>query len=457
MTTEPVRMIHSFARSEPIAPRSLRPPFGSGRSGRLPTSTSLAFLALSLSLVGCASPPDTGPTGSSAAGVASLDQFMTRFIARWGGVGGSLAVAREGRLVYARGFGLADIEARQPVEPASLFRIGSVSKTFTAVGILALVEDGRLDLDTPAFGILSRLRPSPGQAVDPRLAAITLRHLLTHTAGWDRALSGSPTSEGFGYTVASALGVPAPPDAEATIRYVMGRPLDFDPGSRYAYSNLGYLVLGRVIEEVSGRSYEEFMRETVLLPMGLARMRQGRTRLAERAPGEVHYYDFPGTALVRSVFPEDRGLVPYSYGGFYVEANDASGGWLASPVDLVRFASLLDGRRGPAYLGPRTIESMVARPPYATWDGSSWWHGLGWVIQPDGGGLSWSHNGSVWTDWTTLYRRGDGTCWAVSFNRHGSPDDDFQLDLYSGIDRALGEVVAWPNQDLSPEFFPEGR
>ncbi len=413
--------------------------------------------ALGFALTGCASSTDITATGDAVPGMESLDRFMVDFITRWDGVGGSLAVAKNGRLVFARGYGLADIEAGQPVQPDSLFRIGSVSKVVTAAGILRLVEDGKLDLDAPAFALLRRIQPAPGQSVDPRLARITVRHLLNHTAGWDAAVSGDPTLDGFGHTIARSLGVADPPDADATVRYMLGQPLDFEPGSRHVYSNVGYVVLGRIVEEISGREYEAFVKESVLLSMGITRMRQGRTRLSERAPGEVRYYDPPGTALVRSVFPEDRGLVPHAYGGLYLEANDSCGAWLATPADLVRFASSLDGRRAPAFLNPRTIDIMTARPPAAFPAGSLWWQGLGWVILNRPGSLDWNHNGSVASDMTSLNRHADGLSWAASFNRHGLPDGEFLTDLQGGIDQALAQITAWPEADLSPALFPEAR
>src|SRR5690606_2114854 len=122
-------------------------------------------------------------------------------------------------------------------------------------------------------------------------------------------------------------------NADAIVRYMMGQPLDFDPGTSYAYSSFGYAVLGRIVERITGGSYEQYVKEAVLEPAGATRMRLGRSLLADRAPGEVRYYD---PATVNSVFP-GGGAVPVSYGGFNIEAMDAHGGWIASAVDLLRF------------------------------------------------------------------------------------------------------------------------
>ncbi len=132
-------------------------------------------------------------TGEPVPELASFDQFAARLMTKWKVPGLALAVMKDGRLVMARGYGLADLEARQPVRPDSLFRIGSISKCFTMVGILKLVEEGKLDLDARAFELLG-YEPAPGVNPEPRLASITVRHLLTHTGGWDRDRSGDITS-----------------------------------------------------------------------------------------------------------------------------------------------------------------------------------------------------------------------------------------------------------------------
>src|SRR6187455_122741 len=102
--------------------------------------------------------------------------------------GGALAVVKDGRLVYAKGFGLGDVVNKAPVEPTSLFRIASLSKPITAVAVLRLAQEGKLDLDAKAFALLD-LKAPEGSSVDPRLAVITIRQLLQHTGGWNREKS----------------------------------------------------------------------------------------------------------------------------------------------------------------------------------------------------------------------------------------------------------------------------
>jgi N-acyl-D-amino-acid deacylase len=292
----------------------------------------------------------TVTTGTANANLASFDSTVINFMEKRNVPGAALAVVKDGRLVYSRGYGWADIDKRVPAQPTSLFRIASISKMFTAAAIMTLVRDGRLKLDSPAFPLL---HIEPPANVDPRLLRITVRQLLQHTGGFDRDKSFDPMFRPA--EIAIAEGVRAPADQTAIIRYMMGRPLDFDPGTRFAYSNFGYCVLGRVIEAVSGMRYDAYVQKYVLDPVGIQDMSLGRTALGDAAPGEVRYYQ-PNLANLPSVYP-GQGNVPACYGGFNLEAMDSHGGWIASAVDLARFAVNVDS------LFPATIaEEMYARP-----------------------------------------------------------------------------------------------
>jgi N-acyl-D-amino-acid deacylase len=160
---------------------------------------------------------------------------------------------------------------------------------------------------------------------------------------------------------AATLGLNDPPEAEAIVRFMLGVPLDFDPGSKSVYSNFGFNVLGRVIERASGQPYAEYVRDHVLTPSGISDMSLGRTRREDRAPGEVFYYAPAGLGLSESVF-WGEGYVPLAYGSFYMEALDAHGGWIASAADLVRFTMAVDGQRGAALLSPAALRAMITTP-----------------------------------------------------------------------------------------------
>jgi N-acyl-D-amino-acid deacylase len=231
-------------------------------------------------------------TGDGDPKLAAYDAMMQDFMRQHRPPGAALAVSRSGRLVYARGFGYADRERKEPVQPTSLFRIASLSKPFTSTATLQLVQQGKLKLDTKVFSVL-KLQPflAPGARADRRIYDITVQQCLQHTGGWDRAKGFDPMSAEAAEQISRAMGVPLPIRPEHIIRYTMGRRLDSVPGAQFAYSNFGYCVLGRVIEAFSGLRYHDYVARQVLAPIGISHMRLGRNLLADRAPGEVKYYD----------------------------------------------------------------------------------------------------------------------------------------------------------------------
>ena len=352
--------------------------------------------------------------------------------------GASLAVVKDGRLVYAKGFGLGDVVNKAPVEPASLFRIASLSKSITAVAVLKLVQDGKLDLDAKAFALLD-LKPVDETKVDPRLKDVTVLHLLQHTGGWNPQKS-DPMF--MAAAISAELGVPSPPTSLNIIRYMMGRPLDFEPGARFAYSNFGYCVLGRIIEQRTGESYENYVKKAVLAPMGITRMTLGRSLRENREKDEVTYYPGaakPGKPVFESIKEEK---VPTPYGTFCLEAMDSHGGWLASAVDLVRFASSLD-----KVLNEKSLSVMVARPANA--GTAPYFYGCGWMVRPVGadGKLNTWHTGALPGTSTLLVRRHDGLVWAALFNERLKNES-----LDPALHKAADAVAEWPKGDLFEKF-----
>src|SRR5437773_3409004 len=230
----------------------------------------------------------------------AFDREIQKFMSARNVPGGALAVVKDGRLVYTRGYGWADRENKVPVKPTSLFRIASISKPFTAVAVLKLIEEQKLGLDAPVWDLLDPASWVPGgKNSDERWKQITARHLLQHTGGWDRDKSFDPMFRSR--EIAKTFEVPSPPAPRVIIRYMLGKPLDFVPGTRYAYSNFGYCVLGRVIETIAGTSYEKFVQGKVLAPIGIRQMRIGASVADKRVEGEVRYYT-PHDETAKSVF-----------------------------------------------------------------------------------------------------------------------------------------------------------
>jgi N-acyl-D-amino-acid deacylase len=289
--------------------------------------------------------------------------------------------------------------------------------------------------------------------MDPRLYDITIQNLLQHTGGWDSSTGVDPQAPPYTYWEAGVLGVDAPPTAEQIVRFMISQPLDFTPGTKYVYSNFGYNVLGRVIERITGQSYGDAVQQLVLAPCGISDMRLSGTRLAERAPGEVRYVNLPNQAFLSSVFP-GVGYVPAAYGGYYIEAMDAHGGWIATAEDQIRFATAVDGQRGTALLKPATVDAMLHTPlPQETGasgaGNAAAASGLCWIVAPDGDGLSWSHAGAlINTCIAWLIRRADGTTISVLFNAQPTEGVDFFGDLTSALTATADGVQTWPAFDL---------
>jgi N-acyl-D-amino-acid deacylase len=424
-----------------------------------------ACLAVLLSFGGCGggeaiTPPVPQPefpiTGAAVPGMESYDQIIPDLMREYAIPGGAVAVMRDGKLIYARGFGYADVEKKTPVQPDALFRIASLSKPITSAAIMKLVEEGKLQLDDRVAPLIAHLTPAPGATVDPRWEQITIRHLLNHTGGWDR---NKPTGEFdpmmMPGVAAAAVNAPAPASAETVIRFMKGLPLDFNPGERHAYSNFGYAILGRVIERLSGMSYEDYVRSRVLQPVGANRTRLGRSRLSDALPGEVRYYlpGEPGLGLtapmVPSVFPGE-GPVPLNYGGYYLEAMDSHGGWVSSTIDLLRFVGGVDGRASrPDILSAPLIAQMTGTGIPVCASGGCYYAG-GWVVRPTQGDATWWHTGSLPGTSSNITRSYHNFAWVALFNARSGTNLNAELDV--ALWNALAGVTSFPTHDLFPTF-----
>jgi CubicO group peptidase (beta-lactamase class C family) len=310
-----------------------------------------------------------------------VDALVEAYLAAYDVPGLSLAYGRGERVLFAQGYGLADRHDRRRATPRSLFRIASVSKPFTSAAIFTLVEAGSLRTGDRVFGSGGILGNFALRRHAEWLQAVTVEHLLTHTAGgW----SNKEPDPMFHRT-----------DRSRTVflqQTLDSYPLKAPPGERYAYSNFGYFLLGRVIEQVSGMPYSEYVRQHVQAPLGITDMRLAGKNAAT---GEVRYYG------------QGRGD-PYAVP---VELHDANGGWIATPSDLVHVAlgvfSPDDKAGAPALLKPDTLRRMTrvskANPEYA----------CGWSVSP---GLDCFHSGGFDGAASFLMHRRDGLAWAVTVN-----------------------------------------
>ncbi len=340
-------------------------------------------------------------TGKEVPGMQSFDQAMLRVMKERNIPAGTLAVSKDGKLLLSRGYGFADREGKKPIAPDAPFRLASIGKPITAAAIRKLVRDGKLSMDTKAFALLD-VKPLPGAKSDPRLKDITIQHLLDHKGGWDRDATFDPMFRPI--AIATALGKDTPATADDVVRWMRGQPLQFDPGSRFSYSNFGYCVLGRVIEKVTGKSYIDAIRRDLLDPLGITSVEVGRTLPGARNPREP-FYSEPFRGL--NVFQMKRtSLVPAADGTFHLEAMDSHGGLIGSAPDLTKFMD--------AY----------------------WLNG-----EPRRGGTSnYAAFGLLPGTWTLLLQRSDGVNVAVLFNQRTDPSG-LKYDLIrNALDRAADSL-----------------
>lgn len=397
-----------------------------------------------------AKPADVPTSGREVLSLRGFDELMTKFVAEHKLPGAELAIGRNGKVFYLRGFGYANVETQFPVQPESRFRIASISKPLTAVAILRLVAQNRLALDRRVVDVLADRFPFVLEPADPRLKTVTIEHLLHHSAGWDRDKSFDPMFRSP--AICAELSVNAPAKPVDVMRYMWKRPLDNDPGTHYAYSNFGYCVLGRVIEAVSGQSYEDYVRLEVLAPLGIDRMIVGRTLPKDRQTDEVVYYD---SGPDRPAVMGDKlgAPVPQTDGAWCLETMDAHGGWISTAEDLVKFSMAFTGHERNPIGSVNVIGKMFARPPGKLWFAENgqpkpYFYGMGWLVRPVGGSAEWFnawHNGSLPGTSTLMIRRSDGVCWTVLFNSRETPEKQAPSQLIDPLlHEVAGRVAGWP-------------
>jgi N-acyl-D-amino-acid deacylase len=325
---------------------------------------------------------------------------MLRIMDRHGVPGAALAIAQDGRLVLAKGYGWANIATGEPIKPDTLFGLASLSKSITAVATLKLVEQGKLGLDDRVFDILQHIRAPRGARVDPRLRDITVRQCLNHSGGWDRTIGGDPIN--WEPQICRALRLRSPLSAHQFIEFTVSLPLNFAPGAEAKYSNLGYVLLGEVIARASGQPYERFVLESVLKPMGIQRIRL-HARNGRYLVGETLRY------LAGTFIPLPPMRLPMV---------DSAGGWSASVVDLARFLTNLDGSRGEPVLSAKMRKLMMEPPPAPIKpraDGT--YFGLGWdSVLVKGKEFAYFKNGSYQGIRTYMKRLPTGANWALLYN-----------------------------------------
>lgn len=385
-------------------------------------------------------------SGKPVPSLSQLDTIMQTYMAQYNCPGASLAVTVDGRLVFARGYGYAKVDTGEFAQPDSLYRIASNSKPITAAGIYKLIEQGKLSLTTQPFQtILNNLTPPPGTTIDPRFANITIQDLLQHTAGFDDTIVPDP-AQVDAVVAATTFGAAAPATPELLIKYILGQPLQHDPGTTYAYSNLGYITLGYIIEVVSGEPYAQYIHDNVFALANIVRTQPGATLLSGRLPDEVAYYDYPGAPLVPSVEPPVGAMVPYPYGGYSCTLQLANGCWVSSTLDLLRFTDSINGQFSTSIFNTPPSSSPFRTPQFY------------FAVPPSGPGWEYIFYGSLpGTNSLTHLFTGSNVTGKVTYSaifntRDGSNIEQPESDADNAIKAFVTTVPSWPTGDLFPNY-----
>jgi CubicO group peptidase (beta-lactamase class C family) len=353
--------------------------------------------------------PQGGEIGGNGSR-AEMFRIGRAFMEQFSVPGLSVAVTRNGQFVYEHQFGMADRKEAQQVLPSSLFRIASVTKPITSVTVFSLIEQGKINLSDKVFGPSGILGTKYGKPpYQPYVTDITVDHLLTHTCGgW----SNDSTDPMFRFDSW---------DHEKLISWTLQNlPLTSPPGRRWAYSNFGYCVLGRVIEQITSQPYAAYVQNNVLARCGIGDMQIAGNKLDQRAPNEVVYV---------GQYSEN----PYNMN---IARMDSHGGWIATPTDLVRFLNHVTGFSGtPGLLKPETIRIMTTPTP-AYSQSSPAKYARGWMVRNDGLG-NWWHNGSLPGTTTIMVRTSTGLCWAALANTRTEPSNE----INSALDQMMWDMV----------------
>ena len=360
-----------------------------------------------------------------------LDQDIQNLVNRWNLPGAQAAVMYNGTLVFQQSYGMSDTALQIPVQNNDRFRIASLSKAITSAAILTLIENGSLSLDDKMVDLIPHLLPDPLEGCpypigtrEWSIGNITVSHLLNHNSGLETSpdvtyshwswwsgeieLWQDPCIDHVGLRTEYNNGTLAPITMESVIREWLRQSLIFEPGNApgvvnaaagfgWDYSNLGYSILGQIIETISGTSYESYVNENVLSPMNITGMQIGMSQLIQRAQNEVIYYDWENDS-VSSHYPNGTGddgvnasfdMVPQQYGGsFVLEEKDGSGAWISTAADYAKFISHIDGTLETSSFN-NPFDYFVTNPydSFGTISG----HGVFFTSQSN---QSWGHAGA---------------------------------------------------------------
>ena len=363
-----------------------------------------------------------------------FDAAIRRFMHYWGIKGGSFALMKNDSLIYAKGYGYSNIEDSIECEIKNIFRVASVSKLITAVATMRLCETGKLSTQDKVFGEEGILCDSLFLNYrDKNIKKITVEHLLRHTSGFSNPHGDAAFNMDL---VAKYLNKQLPLSMDDMVLYATKLRLRANPGGWYNYSNLGYIILSKVIEKASGIPYETYVKDSVLAPIGCYDIHLAHNYSNEFLENEVNYYEVKEAEPVPAYDGSDT-LVMKSRGGNDVHGLYGAGGWIASPVELLKLVSAINNCPvKKEFLSQESIDFMTL---------SDKTHKpAGWATINS---REWLRSGSMAGTSALIKVQPDGYTWVFISNSSSWNGPGLSRQMNRDITRALKRVKSWPEVD----------
>ena len=366
-------------------------------------------LPLVLALLLAAAGPVVARAGDDVG--ARIDEFVRAEMQRQHVPGVAIGVVKNGAVLVAKGYGLANVEHEVPVGPETVFESGSLGKQFTATAVMLQVEDGKLSLSDP----ITKFFPDAPAA----WRAITVRNLLTHTSGIPDYTVGS-----FDYRKDYT--------EEQLAKFAFGLDLEFPPGSRWNYSNTGYVLLGIIVHKVSGRFYGDVLADRVFKPLGMT-----TARVISEA--DIVPHRAAGYRLVDGELKNQEWVAP-------LLNTTADGSLYLSVRDMIAWDAGVRARR---VLSPESWSQVLE--PVRLASGKTYPYGFGWFLEERGGKPLQQHGGA-WQGFKSQFSRfiGDDLSVIVFANLEQANQERFADGVAAILDPGLAARVPSPIEDREP-------
>lgn len=381
-------------------------------------------------------------TGLATPDFRLMDEKVSNWLRETEKPGGVLVIAHQGRLIYARGFGYADVKAQREFTPTTPFRYGSVAKWFTAMCFMRLVEKGMLNLDfsiSTCKPLLSMLTQEVRN--DANLPDLTYRNLLSHKSGlkytkhfqndWCRIKGGK------------LVGL------DEWVRFGLSEGFKWKPGTQTEYTNFNYILAHFLQEKLSGQPYDLFIQNEIFKRAGVSGISLAGMREPDRLPDESQYYVI-GDPKWKSIWPEDNGKEVGAAYNTDLRTAAGAGGYRGSALALLRLMTEFawDGRKPP--LKRESVFEMIdgkalQNPPCHT-------QGMGLAAGSDFKNSYWWGTGGMTPGMsTTITRRADSTVYVFAFNSNNDLDPG-NGPLNDLVLHTLDEIRGKPQADFWSRF-----